>query len=131
VLAPKDNHDELIEWFCASDAALGRIYVGDRDIIQGKLRDWLAKGRPCSDIRDTGQSFTYEPYAILVAKRNPELISFVQRRIYQIFSHRDGAEALFHKWFPGQRMSDPLAWQFVLNGVMEQNMLLSGERELE
>jgi hypothetical protein len=130
-LAPKDDHQQLVEWFCASGNENGRIYVGDRDIILGKINDWKAQGNECEKIRDSGQSFTYEPYALLTSKADSEIISFVQQRIYQIFSHRAGAEALFYKWFPGQQMSDPLAWQFLLNGVMEQNMLLSGEQTIE
>ncbi|WP_018182493.1 hypothetical protein [Kaistia granuli] len=128
VLCPKPDHDALIQWFC-SDNGHDKIYFGDRDIILAKLMDWQTRGHPCKGYRDAGRSFTYEPYALLISKADPELIAFVQRRVYELFSHRAGAEALFNKWFPGQSMSEPLAWLFVLNGVAEQGELLSGPKE--
>jgi hypothetical protein len=128
VLCPKPDHDTLIQWFC-SDNGHDKIYFGDRDIILAKLMDWQTRGHSCKGYRDAGRSFTYEPYALLISKADPELIAFVQRRVYELFSHRAGAEALFNKWFPGQSMSEPLAWLFVLNGVAEQGELLSGPKE--
>lgn len=127
VLCPMKNHDDLIRWFC-TDTLRDKLYFGDREIILGKLSAWRAAGLPCDAVRDPFQTFTYEPYALLVSKADMELFSFVQRRVYELFSHRAGAEALFYKWFPGQTMSEPLAWQFSLNGVMEQEQLLSGKK---
>ncbi|WP_311044508.1 hypothetical protein [Rhizobium sp. NZLR11] len=127
VLCPMDDHDKLIAWFC-SDSARDKVYVGDREIILGKLAAWKAAGKACDGVRDPFQSFTYEPYALVVSKADPVLFAFVQRRIYELFSHRAGAEALFYKWFPAQTMSEPLAWLFSLNGVMEQDQLLGGKK---
>lgn len=127
VLCPMKSHDDLITWFC-TDTSRDKLYFGDREIILGKLAAWRASGLPCNAVRDPFQTFTYEPYALLVSETDMELFSFVQRRVYELFSHRAGAEALFYKWFPGQTMSEPLAWLFSLNGVMEQDQLLSGKK---
>jgi hypothetical protein len=122
------DHTDLIKWFC-SDNHRDKVYFGDREIILGKLAAWKAAGRSCDNVRDPLQSFTYEPYALLVSKADMVLFAFVQRRAYELFSHRAGAAALFYKWFPEQTMSEPLAWLFNLNGVMEQDELLSGKKE--
>ncbi len=128
VLCPRADHDELIQWFC-THTGRDKVYFGDREIILAKLAEREARGYPCDGVRDPHQSFTYEPYALLVSKADPELIHFVQQRIYELFSHRAGAEALFYKWFPGQTMSEPLAWLFLLNGVMDQDELLAGPKQ--
>jgi ABC-type amino acid transport substrate-binding protein len=128
VMCAMDTHDELIEWFC-SENGRDKAYFGDREIILAKLGDWLALGRPCAGVRDPVQSFTYEPYALLISKDDPELIAFVQQRVYELFSHRSGIEALFAKWFDGQNMSPALAWLYVLNGVMQEERLLSGPKD--
>lgn len=128
VLCPKAGHEELIEWFCG-DTERDKVYIGDRDIILGKLDEWLARGSRCDDVRDSNQTFTYEPYALLISKADQELVAFVQRRVYELFSHRSGAEALFYKWFgTDTKMSEPLAWLFVLNGVLDEDELLNGEK---
>lgn len=128
VMCGKDSHDELIEWFCSKNER-NKAYFGDREIILAKLADWKALGRPCDGVRDPVQTFTYEPYALLISKHDPELISFVQQRVYELFSHRSGIEALFAKWFPRQKMSPALAWLYVLNGVMQEERLLSGPKD--
>lgn len=128
VLCPMEDHNELITWFCA-DTDRDKAYFGDRDIILGKLAEWQAQGRDCADVRDPRQSFSYEPYALLISLADPDLVRFVQRRVYEIFSHRSGAEALFYKWFPGQNLSEPLAWLFLLNGVMDQDTMLYGPKD--
>lgn len=135
MLCERDDHDALIEWFC-SDADLGlrndKVYFGDRDIIVGKLAEWEKMGRSCERVRDSKRSFTYEPYALLISKADVELAGFVQRRIFEIFSHRSGARALFYKWFPeGTTMSEPLAWLFLLNGVADENDVLTGPKRYE
>jgi hypothetical protein len=127
VLCPKKSHDELIKWFCA-DTHRDKMYFGDREIITGKLAAWRVTGHPCDSVRDSFQTFTYEPYALLVSKADMALFAFVQRRVYELFSHRSGAEALFYKWFPKQTMSEPLAWLVSLNGVAVQDQLLSGRK---
>lgn len=128
VLCPMQDHDQLIEWFC-SNTDRDKVYFGDREIILGKLAAWRAAGRSCTDVRDPFQSFTYEPYALLIATQDMALFAFVQHRIYELFSHRAGAEALFYKWFPQQTMSEPLAWLFNLNSVMDQEQVISGKKE--
>ena len=127
VLCPMDDHNRLIAWFC-SDTGRDKAYFGDREIILGNLAAWKAAGNACGSVRDPFQSFTYEPYALLISKADPDLFAFVQKRIYELFSHRAGVEALFYKWFPAQKMSEPLAWLFSLNSVMEQEQLLSGKK---
>ncbi len=125
VLCALRSHDALIKWFCQGSDR-DKIYVGDREIIQAKEAEWRAQGHDCSDVRPAGKTFTYEPYALLVSKSNPDLVAFVQRRVYELFSHRSGATALFEKWFPNQTISQPVAWLFLLNGVEDEDEALSG-----
>ncbi|SHF29320.1 hypothetical protein SAMN02745157_2122 [Kaistia soli DSM 19436] len=127
VLCPRSSHDNLIAWFCEGWAR-DKIYVGDLDIIQAKEAEWRARGRDCPGVRPAGKTYTYEPYALLVSRHDTELVAFVQRRVYELFSHRSGARALFEKWFPGQNMSLTLAWLFLLNGVMDEGDMLRGPK---
>ena len=121
------SHDKLIEWFCRAtpgDAVeYRRVYFGDRDLILGKLRTWRERGNSCpeSDIEYGVGSLTYEPYALIVTKRKPDLVQHVQRRVYEFFSHRAEATSLFTTYFRDQQMSDALAYLFLLNGVEEEN----------
>ncbi|WP_246727521.1 hypothetical protein [Rhizobium laguerreae] len=127
ILCPKASHTDLIMWFC-SNTGPSKVYFGDREIILGKMAAWKAAGNPCDNVRDPFLSFTYEPYALLISKADAELFAFVQLRIYELFSHRSGAESLFYKWFPRQTMSVPSAWLFNLNAVMQADELLVGPR---
>nr|WP_286198724.1 hypothetical protein [Mesorhizobium sp. BR1-1-16] len=127
VLCPKPSHDDLIAWFCEG-AARDKIYAGDLEIIQGKEAERRARGGDCPGVQPAGKTYTYEPYALLVSRHDTELVAFVQRRVYELFSHRSGARALFEKWFPGQNMSLTLAWLFLLNGVMDEGDMLRGPK---
>lgn len=116
------THDELVEWFCRPGKPEGtRVYMGDREIILGKLATWRADnltsgGCPVED--DNGATdLSYEPYALVTSRNRPEVAEFVQRRIYAFFSNRDFALALFEANFPGKTMSPALAYLFLLNGV--------------
>ena len=60
---------------------------------------------------------TYEPYALLVSRDKPELVQFVQKRVYQIFSRRATATARFASYFPKRSMSRALAYLYLLNAV--------------
>jgi len=128
VLCPMSSHDDLIAWFCQGSHR-DKVYVGDLEIIQAKEEVWRAAGKACPGIQPAGKTFTYEPYALLVSKANPELVAFVQRRVYELFSHRGGARALFEKWFPGENMSSTVAWLFLLNGVMDEQDMLQGGKD--
>ena len=99
-----------------------RYYFGDKDLIVGQYEAWRDAGnvrRRASD--DPFRS--YEPYALLISKVNPDLVQFVQRRIYEIFSDREQVISLFTANFKGKAMSTPLANLFNLNGVEDRLQL--------
>ncbi|MFV0244641.1 MAG: hypothetical protein ACK5IB_06430 [Qingshengfaniella sp.] len=119
----QETHSDIIAWLCDPGATEERVYFGDRDIILGKLRAYRAAHPACDSklIEEKQETYTYEPYALVVTQTNAALYQHVQRRIYELFSHRSAANSLFTKYFPGQRMTDPLAWLFLLNAVSEEN----------
>lgn len=129
IFCPKGDHTELIRWFCRrpADGGLASIhiaYFGDREIIQGKLAAYVKQPKhqcPEAEIEIDGSNYTYEPYALVVSLRRPELAQFVQRRTYEFFSHPGNARGLFQKHFPKQQMSVALAYLYLLNGVMERD----------
>lgn len=123
----KDTHDKLVAWFCSTTSA-HLVYVGDRELIVGKLQRWEEDHGSCGVERPQGADFlSYEPYALLVTAERPKLVQFVQRRVYEIFSHRAGADALFTKHFPGAAMSDALAYLFLLNAVENEQRFVMPE----
>jgi hypothetical protein len=129
-----DNHSELIEWFCQNEkgANYQLAYFGDREIILAKLAAWREQhGCPVSEIEQEHPYFTYEPYALLVSKADADLVQFVQRRIFEFFSHRSEAISLFTTYFPGVRMSPTLANLFLLNGVAEERFFIFSSPEVQ
>jgi hypothetical protein len=56
----------------------------------------------------------------LISKTDPDLVQFVQRGVYDLFSHRSKATSLFSTYFPGAEMSPVLAYLFMLNAVDEE-----------
>lgn len=148
VYCPMDDHAELIKWFCRSaktadgreptdDLDFHMAYVGDREIIQGKLSAYVKQpGHQCPEaaIEADPSNYTYEPYALVISLDRPQLAQFVQRRTYEYFSHPGNARGLFQKHFPQQRMSTALAYLYLLNGVMERDpftveTIVDGEKE--
>ena len=138
VFCPKDDHAELIRWFCRSAELKDKdgrshptdnldfhmAYVGDREIIQGKLSAYVKQPKhqcPEAAIEADPSNYTYEPYALVVSLERPELAQFVQRRVFEYFSHPGNARGLFQKHFPKQQMSTALAYLYLLNGVMERD----------
>ncbi|MGX7873199.1 hypothetical protein ACVDG5_010770 [Mesorhizobium sp. ORM6] len=123
------NHDELIKWFCQNNKGTANYqlaYFGDREIILAKLAAWTERhGCPVAEIEQEHPYFTYEPYALLVSKVDPDLVQFVQRRTFEFFSHRSEAVSLFTEYFPGVRMSPTVANLFLLNGVAEERLFTS------
>ena len=86
-------------------------------------------GAPFPANIETGQPYyTYEPYALLVTKYRPDLVQYVQRRVYEIFSHRSEAVSHFTEHFPGVRMSPVLASLFLLNAVDEEKYFAARPR---
>jgi hypothetical protein len=131
-LCREEEHSSLIRWFCSpDDETYHRVYVGDREIIRGKLAAYLKQDHTCPEARvEVGQSnFTYEPYALVVNGKRPELAQFVQRKVYEYFSHPGNARGLFTKHFPGQQMSPALAYLYLLNGVMEREPFTFATKE--
>jgi hypothetical protein len=115
---PMKDYRELIQWFCSPNPRLRQIFMGDRELILGKLDSWNARNTPCAVEQLVGAEYlTYEPYALLVSRDDPELVQFVQTRIYQIFSHRSTATARFASYFPKRKMSPALAYLHLLNAV--------------
>jgi hypothetical protein len=118
------SHDKLIEWFCQGPTAPLQsrlVYFGDREIIRAKLESWKARERcPTQGIEEQQAYYTYEPYALLMSRADPCLVQFVQRRIYEFFSHRSKANSLFATYFPDAQMSPVVASLFLLNAVDEE-----------
>ena len=115
-----DNHEALISWFCDGDPETPRYYFGDKDLIVGKLAARKRDRRPCDNVEQDDRFFSYEPYALLISSVNPDIIRFVQRRVYEIFSDRDRALGFFAVNFEGKQMSKPLANLFLLNAVEDK-----------
>ncbi|MDQ0563238.1 hypothetical protein QO004_005047 [Rhizobium mesoamericanum] len=114
------NYDALTEWFCKKGQERQKVYFGDREIIQAKFTSWLTVG-DCTeqDVERFASFYTYEPYGLLVSRDRPELARFVQRRVYDFFSHRTKAISLFTTYFPGVQMSPMMANLILLNGIDE------------
>lgn len=117
-----ESHTDLIEWFCGPASENRRlIYMGDREIILGKLDTWKRRKQDCNVERAEGaEDLTYEPYAFLISAADLELVQFVQRRVYEFFSHRALATNLFATYFPNRTMSPALAHLFLLNAVEDE-----------
>ncbi|MGM4910664.1 hypothetical protein [Rhizobium sp. 768_B6_N1_8] len=113
-----ETHDQLTQWFCEKGALRKQVYFGDREIIKAKFESWKTAA-DCSgdDVEPPGDFYTYEPYALLVSRDRPELARFVQRRVYDFFSHREKAIGLFRTYFPGVQMSPMMADLILLNGI--------------
>ena len=115
---PMDDYGDLIRWFCSPHPGLRPIFMGDRELILGKLDSWNARNAPCAVEQLFGAEYlTYEPYALLINRNKPELVQFVQKRIYQIFSRRATATGRFAAYFPKRSMSPALAYLYLLNAV--------------
>jgi hypothetical protein len=114
------SHTELVDWFCADKISNKRYYFGDRDLIIGQVEAWQEAGHVCDGVTSDYAFRSYEPYALLISKVNPDLVQFVQRRIYEIFSDREQILGLFAGNFKGKAMSTPLASLFNLNGVEDR-----------
>jgi hypothetical protein len=113
------DHTAAAEWFCTAQPEAALYYFGDKDLILGQV-EARTKAGTC-DVEVSDQPFySYEPYALLISPSDPELIKFVQRRIYEIFSDRSEALGLFASNFEGKAMSVPLANLFLLNGVEDE-----------
>lgn len=137
-LCPMPTHTDLTKWFCKSrEKSPGMVYLGDREIILGKLRTWNAHEPYRCDVESetATANLTYEPYALMTgrirdtdtvaqAQRREEITRLVQRRVYEFFSFSSLARAKFDTYFLGPSrdwtMSDPLAYLFVLNSVEEE-----------
>ena len=121
---PQQSHDDLVEWFCTAPPGHRRIYMGDRELILGKLAVWTRANGPCNIERPQGSEYlSYEPYAFPISMSDAELIQFVQRRIYEIFSHRVEMMSRFQASFGGHKMSPALAYLFLLNAVENEENL--------
>jgi hypothetical protein len=139
---PMKTHTELIDWFCkpriGQDAPKTLVYLGDREIILGKLQTWNEQHtRKCEVENESGgEDLTYEPYALMMAKPAPQdlgrqqaIAELVQRRVYEFFSFGTLARAKFDTYFGGPRnkdrtMSKALAYLFLLNGVEDEREFL-------
>ncbi|UIJ84286.1 hypothetical protein [Rhizobium leguminosarum] len=112
-----DDHDQAIDWLCAPSDRQA-VYFGDREIIQAKLESWRSAGRcKVAEVEKQASFYTYEPYALLVAPSQQGLAQFVQRRVYDFFSHSPRAVGLFSSYFPNVQMSPMMANLFLLNAV--------------
>lgn len=127
---PRQRHDELIRWMCLQENQSRQVYMGDRELILGKLESWRTTRGPCLVDQPKGSEYlTYEPYAFLIDKNNPDLVQFVQRRIHEIFSHREAATGLFASHFAERQMSPALAYLFLLNAVERREAYLVSDQQ--
>lgn len=125
-----DSHAEAAEWFCNDLKSIQRFYLGDREVIMAQVAARQERFPDCTKT-EAGPLYTYEPYALLITKSDPELVQFVQRRIFQIFSDTSKARSLFAASFPGWQMTSPLANLFLLNGVDEELAIEHSDAYLE
>ncbi|MEH7837054.1 hypothetical protein V7796_15095 [Rhizobium laguerreae] len=130
------NHRDLISWFCKPHSENNIVYLGDREIILGKLQTWNdGHDAKCVVEDENGAGdLTYEPYAIMVRKpksfqeveRMQNIAELVQRRVYEFFSFSSLARAKFDTYFLGLRkdrtMSTALAYLFLLNGIEDERL---------
>ncbi|TPE53030.1 hypothetical protein [Amaricoccus solimangrovi] len=124
---PLRSHNDAISWLCSPrfNADTNLVYMGDRDIIVGKLRSWNILNGDCPvENTDGADILTYEPYALLFRK-DPELADVIQRGVYDFFSRRTDAQASFATYFPGKTMSTVLAYLFLLNAVEQEETTTS------
>jgi ABC-type amino acid transport substrate-binding protein len=126
-----DSYKDAIDWFCdPSNSEKGMVYLGDREIILGKLQTWNEDhyARCIVENEDGGADLSYEAYALMVAKPSSEerqkVAELVQRRVYEFFSFSALAREKFDTYFLGpkkdRRMSTALAFLFLLNGVEDE-----------
>ncbi|NKJ72721.1 transporter substrate-binding domain-containing protein [Rhizobium leguminosarum bv. viciae] len=135
-----DSYKEAIDRFCdPSNRDKGMIYLGDREIILGKLQTWNEDfGSRCVvDSEEGGADLSYEAYALMVAKPSSEkrqkIAELVQRRVYEFFSFSKLAREKFDTYFLGpkrdRRMSTALAFLFLLNSVEQERLFTSPAKE--
>jgi len=135
-----DNYREAIDRFCdPSNRDEGMVYLGDREIILGKLQTWTEDhaSRCIIDNEEGGADLSYEAYALMVAKpsseRQQKIAELVQRRVYEFFSFSALAREKFDTYFLGpkkdRRMSRALAFLFLLNGVEQERRFTSPIKE--
>jgi len=131
---PQKRHTEAIRWMCerrfGDPAKKSLVYLGDRDVILGKLRSWNNEHPKCVVANENGaENLTYEPYAIMVSAKADNafaLLQHVQRRVYDFFSFRSGAVAAFDTYFPpATGISPTLAYLFLMNATEEERDFLS------
>lgn len=132
---PQKGHDKAIDWLCTprfgDNAKKSLVYLGDRDVILGKLRSWNdGHGSKCVVSNENGaEDLTYEPYAIMVSEKADNaiaLVKHVQRRVYEFFSFRARAVGVFDTYFPKTTGISPLlAYLFLLNATEEERNFLN------
>ena len=113
------DHTSAANWFCSAPQSEALYYFGDKDLILGQVEALEEAGR-CDGVNPDGPFYSYEPYALLISPVDSDLVRFVQRRIYEIFSDRSEALGMFASNFEGKAMSVPLANLFLLNGVEDE-----------
>lgn len=107
-LVHPETHQEGVDGICKGELD---FYVGDRDIITS-----LAARIDGCEARASGKFFSYEPYAIAVAKRDPELAMDIQRALYVAFA--DGVpQRLFANHFPRKEPSGALKALWMLQAI--------------
>ncbi|MBY5374618.1 hypothetical protein ELG72_27950 (plasmid) [Rhizobium leguminosarum] len=128
-----NSYNEAVDWLCdPGNRDKGMVYLGDREIILGKLQTWNEghDSRCVVDSEEGGADLTYEAYALMMAKPSSEerqkIAELVQRRVYEFFSFSTLAREKFDTYFLGpkkdRRMSTALAFLFLLNGVEQERL---------
>ncbi|PSS59702.1 hypothetical protein C6558_36610 [Ensifer sp. NM-2] len=134
------SYKEAIDRFCdPKNREKGMVYLGDREIILGKLQTWNTENdsKCVVDSEEGGADLSYEAYALMVAKpstdRRQKIAELVQRRLYEFFSFSALAREKFDTYFLGpkkdRRMSTALAFLFLLNGVEQERLFTHPAKE--
>ena len=107
-----DSHNEGLGALVTGEI---EAYVADRVLLIG-----LRENSPsASELKLSGNFFSYEPYALPLRRDDPEFKLAVDRALAGLY--RSGAIGeIFSKWFPGARPSDLLQALFVLQGLPEE-----------
>ncbi|MGH0297806.1 hypothetical protein [Sinorhizobium meliloti] len=135
-----NSYEDAMDRFCdPSNRNKGMVYLGDREIILGKLQTWNEDqdSRCAVDSEEGGADLSYEAYALMVAKpssiKRQKIAELVQRRVYEFFSFSALAREKFDTYFLGpkkdRRMSTALAFLFLLNGVEQERLFTRPAKE--
>lgn len=86
---PFQNHFAGVAALCAGNID---FYVADRDVLISILKTQAARGK--CDVAASRSFYSYEPYAITVSARQPDLAAAVERAFYMVAMRQEITAAL-------------------------------------